>query len=87
MTDERRPAVQAWQVREAVKQFPGSNVRQLALRSMIPRAVFFRRLIELERLGLVAKDDRGGYHTIPTQPTDFPEIDQVRKCNGSTLTR
>lgn len=85
---EKRPAVQSWQVREAVKQFPGSDVKRLALMSMIPEAVFYRRLIELQRLGFVAKDDRGGYHTIPTQPTDFPDLEQlVKKCNGNSSTR
>jgi hypothetical protein len=86
---EKHQAVQAWQVREAVKQFPGSNVRRLSVLSMIPRAVFFRRLIELERLGFVAKDDCGGYHPIPTQPHDFPELEELetRKCNGTSSMR
>ena len=77
MLHEKRQALQAWAVREAVKQFPGSNVRRLAVLTMIPQAVFYRRLIELERLGFVAKDERGGYRIIPTQPSDFPEIEQL----------
>jgi len=86
---EKRQAVQAWQVREAVKQFPGSNVKRLAVLSLIPIAVFHRRLIELERLGFVAKDQRGGYHMIPTQPNDFPELTELesRQCNGTSSTR
>lgn len=72
---QRRPALQAWQVRSAVKQFPGSNVKRLAVMTFIPRAVFHRRLIELERLGFVAKDANGGYHVIPIHPEDFPELE------------
>ena len=89
MIREKRQALQAWQVREAVKQFPGSNVRRLAVLSMIPQAVFYRRLIELERLGFVAKDERGGYRMIPTLPNDFPELAQLelRKCNGTSSMR
>lgn len=83
---EKRPAVQAWQVREAVKQFPGSNVRRLAVLSFIPQAVFYRRLIELERLGFVAKDERGGYHVIPLHPSDFPDLENLRKCSGTSST-
>lgn len=89
MIREKGQALQAWQVREAVKQFPGSNVRRLSVLSLIPPAVFYRRLIELERLGFVAKDARGGYHMIPTQPNDFPELTQLEilKCNGTSSTR
>jgi hypothetical protein len=86
---ERGPALQAWTVREAVKQYPGSNVRRLSAMTLISRAVFHRRLIELERLGFVAKDDRGGYHTIPLTPEDFPDLEQLvaRSCNGTSSTR
>ena len=84
---EKPPALQAWAVREAVKQFPGSNVQQLSALSLIPRAVFHRRLIELERLGFVAKDDDGRYHMIPIRPEDFPEPPSDQKCNGTSSTR
>lgn len=84
---EKRPALQAWAVREAVKQFPGSTVPQLAALSMIPRDVFHRRLIELQRLGFVAKDNVGRYHTIPIHPEDFPEHPEQQKCNGTSSTR
>jgi hypothetical protein len=84
--NEKRPAVQAWQVRESVKQFPGSNVKRLSALTLIPRAVFHRRLIELERLGLVAQDDNGNYHTIPIRPEDFPELPEHKRCNGTSST-
>lgn len=86
-THEKRPAVQAWQVRSAVKQFPGSNVKRLAALSLIPRAVFHRRLIELERLGFVAKDANGGYHVIPTHPEDFPELPESLQWTGTSSMR
>jgi hypothetical protein len=74
---EKRPALQAWTVREAIKQFPGSTVKRLSAMTLISRAVFHRRLSELERLGFVAKDDRGGYHTIPLNPEEFPDLEQL----------
>lgn len=83
---EKRPPLQAWAVREAVKQFPGSTVQQLSARSLIPRKVFHRRLIELQRLGFVAKDNAGRYHTIPIHPEDFPELSSTQKCNGTSST-
>jgi len=70
MQQEKGLAIQQWQVREAVKQFPGSTVHELAARSLIPREVFHRRLIELERLGFVAKDHDGVYHAIPLKPRE-----------------
>lgn len=66
-------APQPWQVREAVKQFPGRAVRELAVLTMIPRATFHRRLVELERLGFVARGANDGYYVIPIHPDDFPE--------------
>jgi hypothetical protein len=84
--EEKRPALQAWQVREAVKQFPGSNVRRLSVLTLIPRAVFHRRLIELERLGFVAQDDNGHYHTIPILPEDFPELPEGTQWSGTSST-
>jgi hypothetical protein len=75
---EKTLAPQLAQVREAVKQFPGSNVRRLSALTWIPRKTFHRRLIELERLGLVACGANDGYYVIPIHPSDFPplQIDQ-----------
>lgn len=91
MALEKRLALQQWQIREAVKQFPGCSVHELAARSMIPRAVFHRRLVELERGGYVAKGARGDYHPIPLEPDEFPDLEDqttvTRSCNGTLSTR
>lgn len=87
---EKRPALQAWTVRSAVKQFPGSNVKRLSALTLISRNVFHRRLIELERLGFVAKDANGGYHTIPIHPDEFPDLAEKeieQKWTGTSSTR
>jgi hypothetical protein len=70
---EKPIAPQLWQVREAVKQFPGCTVRRLSSLTLIPLAVFHRRLIELVRMGFVARGGNDGYYVIPIHPDDFPE--------------
>ena len=92
MTLEKRLSIQAAQVREAVKQFPGISVRELAVRSLIPRAVFYRRLIELERSGHVAKLNGSAYYPIPLQTDIFNDSEELtvagdRSCDGSSSTR
>ena len=54
-------SAQLSQVREAVKQFPHSNVRRLSKLTLIARGVFHRRLIELQRRGLVTKNADGTF--------------------------
>lgn len=91
MTGNTRLGMQAAQVREAVKQFPGRSVHELAELTLIPREVFHRRLIELERGGWVAKDARGVYHPIPLTPEEFPDLEDtptvIDSCNGTLSTR
>jgi len=101
MTLEKRLSIQQAQVREAVKQFRGCTVRELAERSLIPRAVFHRRLIELERGGYVAKVHGSvracnccgvvSYYPIPLQPDKSDDIEELTvagdSCNGSSSTR
>lgn len=92
MTPKKWLSIQQAQVREAVKQFPGASVRELAARSLIPRAVFYRRLIELERSGHVAKLNGSVYYPIPLQTDIFNDTEELtvagdRSCNGSLSTR
>ena len=79
MQEEKHLAPQLWTVREAVKQFPGSNVRRLSVLTLISQAVFHRRLIELVRLGYIAQGANGGYYVIPIQPNDFPDLPSDRQ--------
>lgn len=55
-TAQKRLSAQAAQVLSAVREFPLLSITALSQRSLIPRAVFFRRLPELERAGLIQKD-------------------------------
>lgn len=66
--------LQQWQVREAVKRYAGSSAGKLARLTQIPREVFSRRLIELQRLGLIARADDGTYRPTaldPATPTEW----------------
>jgi hypothetical protein len=82
---EKTLAPQLWQVREAVKQFPGSNVRRLSALTWIPRTTFHRRLVELERLGYVARRGDDRYYVIPIHPDDFPELPSDQLCGTSSM--
>ncbi len=82
---DHRLGPQQMVVREAVKQFPGSTIAELSLRSLIPRAVFHRRLVELVRFGVLAKDADGRYHGNPT-PEDLPPTPEPT-CNGTSSTQ
>ena len=82
---EKPIAPQLWQVREAVKQFPGCNVRRLSALTLIARATFHRRLIELERLGFVAHRGDHRYYVIPIHPEDFPELPSLRSCGTLSM--
>jgi hypothetical protein len=68
-------------VREAVKQFPDSTVAQLQQRTLIPRAILYRRLVELVRSKHLRKIN-GAYSIVKTpEETGSDDGMALRKRN------
>lgn len=77
--------LQAWQVREAVRRFGPGSVAALAARTLIPRDVFHRRLIELERLGFVARNPDGRFRSAGELSPGSQPVMTWHLVDGSTF--